>query len=79
LDRVLIRTRGAESPHAYGGLPADADWRLSGVWRAADGSEHVVELHFASRAEAEDFAERELGLSGRWDDPDGDGNHCIVD
>jgi hypothetical protein len=23
-------------------------------------------------------AERELGLAGSWEDPDGDGNYCIV-
>ncbi len=36
------------------------------------------ELHFKSREDTEAFAERELGLAGRWDDPDGDGNYCIV-
>jgi hypothetical protein len=73
LDKVLIRKEGAATPHAYDGLSADAPWRLAGVWRGA-----VVEVHFGSREEAEAFAERELGISGRWDDPDGDGNYCVV-
>ncbi len=73
LDRVLIRSTGAKTPHAYDGLPADAPWRISGVWNGV-----VVELHFASQADAEAFAARELGLVGSWDDPDGDGNYCLV-
>ena len=74
LDKVLIRSTGAKTPDAYDGLPADAPWRISGVWNGV-----VVELHFASGEDAEAFAARELGLVGRWDDPDGDGNHCLVD
>ena len=73
LDDVLIRLGEAQTPHAYDGLAADAPWRISGVWNGV-----VVELHFATREEAEAFAARELGLEGRWDDPDGDGNYCIV-
>jgi hypothetical protein len=73
LGDVLIRKAGAETPHAYDGLPADAPWRLAGV---LDGV--VVELHFASLEDAESYAARELGMSGTWDDPDGDGNYCIV-
>ena len=30
------------------------------------------------REDAEAFAARELGLAGPWDDPDGDGNYCLV-
>jgi len=79
LEGVLIRTREARTPNAYDGLVADGPWRLSGVWTAPDGSRHVVELGFASLQEATLFAERHLGLPGRWDDPDGDGNYCVVD
>lgn len=78
LDNVLIRAANARAPHAYDGLPTDAPWCLADVWIAADGSRRVVELHFASLDEATVFAASELGLSGRWDDPDGDGNYCIV-
>jgi hypothetical protein len=78
LTSVLIRTDGAQTPHAYDGLAADAPWRISGVVRASDGSQRVVEIGFASLDEATAFAEAEWGLSGRWDDPDGDGNYCIV-
>jgi hypothetical protein len=46
---------------------------VSGV---ADG--RVVEYSFGSQEDAEAFAARELGLSGKWADPDGDGNYCIV-
>ena len=78
LDSVLIRTRDARTPTAYDGLAADAAWRVSGVWSAPDGSRRVVELGFESLEEATSFAERNLGLAGRWDDPDGDGNYCVV-
>jgi hypothetical protein len=71
LEKALIRKSGAATPHAYDGLAADAPWRISGIWNGV-----VAEFHFASRADAEAFAECELGLSGRWDDPDG--NYCIV-
>jgi len=37
-----------------------------------------VEIYFASQADAQAFAASELGLSGTWADPDGDGNYCIV-
>ncbi len=73
LDNVLIRKAGAVTPRAYDGLAADSPWRLAGVSTGV-----VVELHFASREDAEAIAARELGLAGRWDDPDGDGNYCIV-
>ncbi len=73
LENVLIRTAVAATPHAYDGLAADAPWRLAGVWNGV-----MVELHFTTREDAQTFAERELGLAGRWDDPDGDGNYCIV-
>ena len=79
MESVLIRADRAHTPHAYDGLAADAPWRVSGVWTASDGSRHVLEIGFASLEEATAFAERELGLVGRWDDPDGDGNYCIVD
>ena len=68
-----MRESGAKTPSLYEGLSADAPWRLSGVWNGT-----VVELHFGSREDAEAFAEHELGIAGRWDDPDGDGNYCIV-
>lgn len=74
LNSVLIRGPGAKAPHVYEDLPVDGPWRLTGLWNGV-----VVELHFATRGEAEAFAERELGLHGRWDDPDGDGNYCILD
>jgi hypothetical protein len=73
LEKALIRRSGAATPDAYDGLPADAPWRLAGIW---DGV--VVELHFASLEDAKAFAASELGLAGHWDDPDGDGNYCIV-
>ncbi len=79
LDKVLIRTSHAHTPYASDGLSADAEWRVAGVWRDASGGEHVVELHFASLEEAQVFASSELAISGRWDDPDGDGNYCIVE
>ena len=79
VEKVLIRKGSARTPIMYDGLAADAEWRLSGVWRGSGGAEHVVELQFASRQAAEDFAQRELSLSGRWDDSDRDGNCCIVD
>ena len=79
IDKVLIRRGAAKTPNMYDTLPADSEWRLAGVWRDRGGAEHVVEVHFGSRDEAEAFAAEELGLSGRWDDPDGDGNYCIVD
>ena len=71
LDSVLIRRADAAWPHAYAEL--GTDWKVSGV---ADG--RVVEYSFATQAEAEAFAEQELGLTGPWADPDGDGNYCIV-
>ncbi len=73
LENVLIRRAGAKTPDAYDGHPADAEWRVAGVMNGV-----VAEMHFASREDAEAFAQRELGLAGRWDDPDGDGNYCIV-
>jgi hypothetical protein len=78
LDRVLVRRHGAQTPHAYDGLPADAPWRLSGVWKDGAGTEHVLEIAFASEQDAEAFAASELGLAGAWTDPDGDGNYCIT-
>jgi hypothetical protein len=79
MESVLIRADGAHTPHAYDGLAAEAPWRVSGISTASDGSRHVVEIGFATLEEARAYAEHELGLSGRWDDPDGDGNYCIVD
>ena len=38
----------------------------------------VVEYSFGTQEEAQAFVERELGLTGTWADPDGDGNYCIV-
>ncbi|MEP6977973.1 MAG: hypothetical protein ABI948_07960 [Thermoleophilia bacterium] len=78
LTGVLIRKAGAQTPHAYDGLAADVPWRISGVLTASDGSRRVAEIGFNSREEATTFAESEFGLTGRWDDPDGDGNYCIV-
>ncbi len=62
----------------YGDLVADRPWRINGIVTASDGSRHIVEIGFDSLAEATAFAESELGLTGRWADPDGDGNYCIV-
>ena len=78
LSGILIRRTGAQTPRAYEGLAADAPWRISGVITASDGSQRVVEIGFASLDQATAFAEAEFGLTGRWDDPDGDGNYCIV-
>ena len=38
-----------------------------------------MEIAFASLEDATAFASVELKLTGTWDDPDGDGNYCIVD
>ena len=46
---------------------------MSGV---EDG--RVVEYSFSTQEEAQAFAERELGLTGTWADPDGDGNYCVI-
>ena len=68
---MLIRRADAAWPRAYAEL--GTDWKLSGV---VDG--RVIEYSFGSQEEAQAFAESELGVSGQWADPDGDGNYCIV-
>jgi hypothetical protein len=79
LESVLIREAEARTPRAYDGLAADAPWRVAGVWTASDGSRHVVEIGFGSLEAAVEFASSELAISGRWDDPDQDGNYCLID
>jgi hypothetical protein len=71
LEIVLIRKADAAWPHAYAEL--GTDWKVAGVENG-----RVVEYSFGSQEDAQAFAERELGLSGTWADPDGDGNYCIV-
>ena len=71
LESGLIRRADAEWPHAYEELPSG--WKVSGI---EDG--HVVERSFGTHEEAEAWAARELGLTGTWADPDGDGNYCVV-
>ena len=75
---VLIRKEAAQSPRAYGDLVTNRPWRINGILTGSGGSQHLVEIGFGSLEEATAFAESELGLSGRWADPDGDGNYCIV-
>ena len=66
-----MRRADAAWPRAYADL--GTDWKVSGV---EDG--RVVEYSFGTQEEAQAFAERELGRTGTWADPDGDGNYCIV-